>query len=30
MRAFAQALAEDHDDVEVRDLSVYHRATGVA
>jgi transposase len=30
MRAFAQALAEDHDDVEVRDLSVYDRATGVA
>lgn len=30
MRAFAQALAEDDDDVEVRDLSVYDRATGVA
>ena len=29
MRAFAQALSED-DDVEVRDLSVYDRATGVA
>lgn len=31
MRVFAAALAEhDHDDVEVRDLSVYDRATGVA
>lgn len=29
MRAFAAAVAED-DDVEVRDLSVYDRATGVA
>ncbi len=29
MRAFAAALAEDDDDVEVRDLSVYDRATGV-
>lgn len=29
MRAFAAALAED-EDVEVRDLSVYDRATGVA
>ena len=30
MRAFAAAVAEDDDDVEVRDLSVYDRATGVA
>ena len=31
MNVFAAALAEDdHDDVEVRDLSVYDRATGVA
>lgn len=30
MRAFAAALAEDNGDVEVRDLSVYDRATGVA
>ncbi len=29
MRALAAALAED-DDVEVRDLSVYDRATGAA
>ena len=29
MRAFAAAVADDHD-VEVRDLSVYDRATGVA
>jgi hypothetical protein len=29
MRAFAAAIADD-DDVEVRDLSVYDRATGVA
>jgi hypothetical protein len=28
MRAFAAAVADD--DVEVRDLSVYDRATGVA
>lgn len=30
MRAFAAAVAESDDDVEVRDLSVYDRATGVA
>jgi transposase len=30
MRAFAGALAEDDSDVEIRDLSVYDRATGVA
>ncbi len=30
MRAFAAAVADDHHDVEVRDLSVYDRATGVA
>jgi transposase len=30
MRAFAAAVAEDDDAVEVRDLSVYDRATGVA
>ena len=30
MNVFAAALADDHDDVEVRDLSVYDRATGVA
>jgi transposase len=30
MRAFAAALAEDDDAVEVRDLAVYDRATGVA
>ncbi len=29
MRAFAAAVADD-DEVEVRDLSVYDRATGVA
>jgi transposase len=29
MRAFAAAIADDHD-VEMRDLSVYDRATGVA
>jgi hypothetical protein len=30
MNGFAAAFADDHDDVEVRDLSVYDRATGVA
>jgi hypothetical protein len=30
MNVFAAAFADDHDDVEVRDLSVYDRATGVA
>jgi hypothetical protein len=30
MRALAAAVADDSDDVEVRDLSVYDRATGVA
>ena len=30
MRAFAAAVADDDHDVEVRDLSVYDRATGVA
>ena len=30
MRAIAAAVAESDDDVEVRDLSVYDRATGVA
>jgi hypothetical protein len=30
MRAVAAAALVDHDDVEVRDLSVYDRATGVA
>lgn len=30
MRAFAERRAANTDDVEVRDLSVYDRATGVA
>jgi transposase len=30
MRAFTTAVAKDDDEVEVRDLSVYDRATGVA
>ena len=30
MRAFAAAVADDDHDVEVRDLSIYDRATGVA
>lgn len=30
MRAFAAALGEDDGDIEVRDLSVYDRATGTA
>jgi hypothetical protein len=30
MRIFAAAVADHSDDVEVRDLSVYDRATGVA
>jgi hypothetical protein len=30
MRAFAAAVADDDSDVEIRDLSVYDRATGVA
>jgi hypothetical protein len=30
MRIFAAAVADNNDDVEVRDLTVYDRATGVA